>query len=327
MDRAGGNGVGRRKRLLGDCSRGERGPLLVVTGGVHGNEPSGVEALERVFAELERTRAPLRGRLVGLAGNLASLERGARFVDEDLNRLWTAERVAAARAGTAPATSETREQLELLEALEAVLAGASAGAALLDLHSTSGAGPPFAILSDRPDNRSLVEALHVPAVFGLHRDVRGTLNEWFDALGHTSVVLEGGQNADVETRARHESAIWVALATLGLLDEDCGVDFGAHRALLKASTAHLPGAIDVCLRWGIDPGERFRMEPGYANLQRVQRGELLARTGRFGEIPIRSPFDGMLLMPLYQEQGNDGFFLGLVNAPTAHGDQDPRRRA
>ena len=70
--------------------------------------------------------------------------------------------------------------------------------------------------------------------------------------------------------------------------------------------------IDVCLRWGIEPGERFRMEPGFANLQHVHRGQLLARTGRAGEVPIRAPFDGLLLMPLYQEQGSEGFFLGLV---------------
>jgi succinylglutamate desuccinylase len=312
MRSSGGNGAARRPRLLGDCSRGVTGPLLIATGGVHGNEPSGVEALERVFAELERLGAPLRGRFVGLAGNLASLERGARYVDEDLNRLWTSEKIAAARAQAAPATSEVREQRELLAAIEALLEQPAESATLLDLHSTSGAGPPFAILSDRPPNRRLVEALSVPAVFGLHRDVRGTLNEWFDALGHTSVVLEGGQNADPHTRARHEAALWTALASLGMLAEGCGIDFAAQRAVLASSTAHLPGSIDVCLRWGIEPGERFRMEPGFTNLQRVQRGELLARTGRHGEIPIRSPFDGMLLMPLYQEQGNDGFFLGLV---------------
>ena len=78
------------------------------------------------------------------------------------------------------------------------------------------------------------------------------------------------------------------------------MDIEAQRALLAASTAHLPASIDVCLRWGIEPGERFRMEPGFANLQPVQRGQLLARTGRFGEVPIRAPFDGLLLMPLYQ---------------------------
>ena len=312
MASAGGNGATRRPRVLGDCSRGVSGPLLIVTGGVHGNEPSGVESLERVFAQLERKSVPLRGRCVGLAGNIASLARSARYVDEDLNRLWTPERVAAARASSEPATSEVREQRELLAAIEALLETAPQSATLLDLHSTSGAGPPFAILSDTAPNRRLVEALSVPVVFGLHRDVHGTLIEWFDTLGHTSVVLEGGQNDAQETRVRHEAAIWTALASLGMVDEGCGIDLAAQRALLASSTAHLPGAIDVCLRWGIEPGERFRMEPGFANLQPVRRGELLARTGPAGEIPIRSPFDGMLLMPLYQAQGNDGFFLGLV---------------
>jgi succinylglutamate desuccinylase len=312
MELEGANGAAGRPRVLGDCSRGVPGPLLIVTGGVHGNEPSGVESLERVFEELERASVPLRGRFVGLAGNLASLARGARFVDEDLNRLWTPERVAAARGTSEPATSEMREQRELLFAIEALLQTPAESTTLLDLHSTSGAGPPFAILSDKVPNRRLVEALSVPAVFGLHRDVRGTLIEWFETLGHASVVLEGGQNDAPQTRARHEAAIWTALASLGMVDAGCGVDLAAQRALLASSTAHLPGAIDVCLRWGIEPGEHFRMEPGFANLQPVRRGELLARTGRHGEVPIRSPFDGMLLMPLYQAQGNDGFFLGLV---------------
>ena len=77
MASAGGNGATRRPRVLGDCSRGVSGPLLIVTGGVHGNEPSGVESLERVFAQLERKSVPLRGRCVGLAGNIASLARSA----------------------------------------------------------------------------------------------------------------------------------------------------------------------------------------------------------------------------------------------------------
>ena len=312
MERVEGNGARRWARVLGDYSCGLPGPLLIVTGGVHGNEPSGVEALQRVFAALERLEPALRGRFVGLRGNLCGLERNARYVDEDMNRLWTPERVQIARNGETPSTSEAREQRELLLALEELHEPPCESVTLLDLHSTSGVGPPFAILSDRPDNRRLVEALAVPAVFGLHRNVRGTLIDWFESLGHSSVVLEGGQNAAPQTRARHEAAVWTALGALGMLAGDCGMDIGSQRALLASSTAHLPGAIDVCLRWGIEPGERFRMEPGFANLQRVQRGELLARTGRFGEVPICSPFDGLLLMPLYQEQGSEGFFLGLV---------------
>jgi len=44
----------------------------------------------------------------------------------------------------------------------------------------------------------------------------------------------------------------------------------------------------------------------YANFDPVTKGELLAYD-RHGE--IRAKFDGLILMPLYQKQGNDGFFI------------------
>ena len=40
------------QRVLGEYGRGQAGPLLIFSGGVHGNEPSGVEALLEVFADL-----------------------------------------------------------------------------------------------------------------------------------------------------------------------------------------------------------------------------------------------------------------------------------
>ena len=49
------------------------------------------------------------------------------------------------------------------------------------------------------------------------------------------------------------------------------------------------------------------MEPGFANIQPVARGQLLARDRR-GE--IRAPEDCLVVMPLYQGLGDDGFFLG-----------------
>ena len=47
------------------------------------------------------------------------------------------------------------------------------------------------------------------------------------------------------------------------------------------------------------------MEPGFANLQKISEGQLLARD-RTGA--IRSTERGLILLPLYQDQGNDGFF-------------------
>ena len=94
-----GTAAGRRAadHLLGRFRGSAAGPLLVCIGGIHGNEPAGVAALERVVASLTRERPPFRGELVALRGNLAALELGRRFVDEDLNRIWTLPRIGSLR--------------------------------------------------------------------------------------------------------------------------------------------------------------------------------------------------------------------------------------
>jgi succinylglutamate desuccinylase len=48
------------------------------------------------------------------------------------------------------------------------------------------------------------------------------------------------------------------------------------------------------------------MREGYKNFQAIKAGEVLA-DDKNGEIV--APEDCLLLMPLYQRQGTDGFFL------------------
>ena len=48
------------------------------------------------------------------------------------------------------------------------------------------------------------------------------------------------------------------------------------------------------------------MKPGYRNFQRITKGEELAMDKKG---PIYAPKEGMIIMPLYQNSGNDGFFL------------------
>jgi succinylglutamate desuccinylase len=54
------------------------------------------------------------------------------------------------------------------------------------------------------------------------------------------------------------------------------------------------------------------MNPGYVNLQPIAESEVLARD-RTGD--VRAPEGGRVLMPLYQEQGDDGFFVVREFAP------------
>ena len=48
------------------------------------------------------------------------------------------------------------------------------------------------------------------------------------------------------------------------------------------------------------------MNLGYRNFQRVHKGDLL---GRDIEGDVIAPHSGYIMMPLYQKQGEEGFFI------------------
>ena len=64
-----------RDRIIGTYGKPGSGPLVIAIAGLHGNEPAGVNALERVFQYLHRYEIELDGFFVGLAGNLPALEQ------------------------------------------------------------------------------------------------------------------------------------------------------------------------------------------------------------------------------------------------------------
>lgn len=283
------------------------GPLLLVVGGMHGNEPAGVLAARRVLCALAEARPAMRGALVALAGNLGALGRGTRYVECDLNRAWTDDGLAASREDSA----EGREQRELAALLLPLLGAARGEVTLLDLHSTSAPGAPFVIMGDTLQNRRVAFRLGVPVILGLEERVEGTLLAYISDLGHTAVCLEGGQNESPLTVAHHEAAIWITLVGLGMLRAADAPDLEGQRARLSTAARGLPGVVEVRHREPVPPGEPFIMQPGFANFDRVRRGEPLARVGPPGrQRELVSPIRGLLLMPRYQGQGDDAYFLG-----------------
>ena len=113
-----------------------RGTTLVGVGGIHGNEPAGVRALENVLAELGRPGGGLsRGRFIAIAGNRPALDAGVRYIDRDLNRIWN--------AGDGRDDVEGSERAELLELLDGYRRASAGPPHLIDLHTTSGSAPPL----------------------------------------------------------------------------------------------------------------------------------------------------------------------------------------
>lgn len=295
------------RRELGRRDDGEPGPTLLLQGGIHGNEPAGVVAIQRVLARLTELGASVAGRIVALAGNLPALEHGTRYLVRDLNRQWLPHSLEQLHAADpADDTPEDQQQRELLHCYEQVVASATGPVVFLDLHTSSADGPPFVVLADTIDNRRIGLALGIPILLGLEELIDGACMEWFSSRGIVNCAIEGGRHMHPDTVANLESAIWLALEAIGILRKGA-VDLAPHRAHLQRVTHGLPPVVEIFHRHAIVPEDHFRMEPGFTNFSPVVRGQLLARD-RAGEVRARG--SSRVLLPLYQAQGDDGFFLG-----------------
>ena len=100
------------------------------------------------------------------------------------------------------------------------------------------------------------------------------------------------------------AVVRVALHQAGLAHEP---RLDEARDLLSRARGDLPRKIRVEHRHAVDPGRSFKMAPGFANIHAVSAGTLLAHDG---DREVRAARDGLVLLPLYQPQGADGFFFG-----------------
>ncbi|MBL8730522.1 MAG: succinylglutamate desuccinylase/aspartoacylase family protein [Planctomycetes bacterium] len=294
------------RRELGNWDVGRPGPTLLVLAGIHGNEPAGVRAAQRMLGRLQEQEVAIAGRIVVLGGNLGALAAARRFLDRDLNRGWSGPAIEALwRRPDEQLSAEDREQRELLQRFEQVLATATGPVVFVDLHSSSATGPPFLCLADTIDNRRLGLATGVPIILGIEETIEGASLEWFAQRGIAALAVEGGRHDEAATVANHEAVLWRLLERLRMLPVGT-VDLAPHHAQLQRAAVGVPAIVEIVLRHAITAEDRFRMEPGFVNFAPVERNRLLA-TDRHGE--IRAPSAGHVLLPLYQALGDDGFFL------------------
>ena len=313
------------ERFIGRLRGSEAGPTALISGGIHGNEPAGAVAARRVLEQLTAAATPIRGEIVAVAGNLEALAGDRRYVHHDLNRAWTADKIdRLVSRDPALDDSEMREQRELLGIFEEHRKNARGDVVILDLHTTSAGGPPFCLFSDTLANRRIVTQLGIPLVLGLEECIDGTLLDYATKVGMNAFVVEGGQHREEGSVAYHEAAIWLTLRAIGVIAPQHIPNEQRHRDVLRAATAGLPRALEVRYRHPVAPEDRFVMRPGYVGFQRIREDEVLAQDVS-GEIKARE--DGRVLMPLYQEQGEDGFFVIREIRPFWLGVSTAARRA
>lgn len=130
------------------------GPTVMITALIHGNELCGAWALKDVLASGIR---PRRGALILAFCNLAAFDRfdavnytASRFVDEDMNRIWSDDKLAD------PSTQERRRGAQILPWVKKT-------DWLMDIHSMSNSEVPLQMSGMEARNIDLALSLGNPA--------------------------------------------------------------------------------------------------------------------------------------------------------------------
>ena len=308
-----GNSIVEGEHLVGEFIGDESGPTLVVFGSVHGNEPSGLIAMRKAASKLQELGTNIKGRIYFLAGNTRAIKQNVRFIDCDLNRNWTLENInkTLPDSGIATTAAEDQEQRELLEIIERVFSSAKDEVYAMDLHSTSAKSTPFAMIGDTLRNRTFAQKFPATFLLGIEEQLDSTILEYINNLGAVTLGFEAGQHTDKTAIESQEALIWLALLNSGILSGSL-TKREKHEETLRRAMGSEKRIIEIRHRHAISSEDGFKMKPGYENFQQVRKGEHLAEDKR-GE--IRAKETSLILMPLYQSQGNDGFFLGREISP------------
>ncbi len=273
---------------------GVPGRHVLVTALIHGNELCGAWALKGL---LEAGVRPAAGILTLAFCNLEAFDRfdpashdASRFVDQDMNRQWSDDRIDAA---------DTRERRRAAQLRPFVRAADW----LLDLHSMHEPSAPLLLTGIQPRNRALARALRTPehiVVDAGHKD--GTRMRDYGRFGvveaegrddgSRSLLIECGFHGDPRSRAVAQDIVLRFLREAGALDAA-----SLDRLLPGWRLPDAPRQWALEVTGGVVAKSRgFRFAAPYTGLEVFeQAGALIGWND--GE-PVRTPYgDCVLVMP------------------------------
>ena len=266
---------------------GARGPHVLVTALVHGNEICGAIALDWLFKQKFR---PAKGVLTLAFCNVVAYQHfdpkapgDSRFMDEDFNRVWSPERLGG--KGNSVELRRARELVPVVEAADL----------LLDIHSMQHKTPALTISGPLEKGRRLARDIAFPAlVVSDEGHAGGRRMRDYGPFGdpekpQNALLVECGQHWERPSEAVAKETLVRFLAYAGIADA----------AWLKR---HLPKKrpapqrlIEVTHAVTIKTPD-FRFAADYRGLEVIpKKGSVLAHDGAE---PVKTPYDGcVLIMP------------------------------
>jgi predicted deacylase len=293
------------KRNLGSIKGSKISPSIIIFGGIHGNEPAGIHSLRIVLQKIEDENIKLNGNLYAIAGNLNALRKNIRFETTDLNRIWTDENIANINKPNKSLNSEEKEQLELYQIVKEILSNDKGPFYFIDLHTTSADTIPFITISDSLNNRKFSGNFSMPIVLGIEEYLDGPLLTYINEFGHISLGFEAGQHNEPISIENSEAFIWLSLEASGCINKKEIKKLEHYHQILTANGQN-KDFFEIDYRYLLQNKEDFIMVNGFKNFDSIKKQQVLALSN---DREIKANMNGRIFMPLYQQQGNDGFFI------------------
>lgn len=292
-------------RILGFVEGEKNKPTVVIIAGIHGNETAGVEASKKVLHKIKENNISFRGNLYVLIGNKNALSKGIRYENVDLNRIWKKEYIAAIQSKTQQPSAEVNEQIELHAIVQEILNREEGPFYFLDLHTTSSPSIPFITISDSLNNRKFSANFPVPVVLGIEEFLDGPFLTFINEFGHIALGFEGGQHNDKQSVKNCEAFVWLALAESKCVSKNAIPNLKMYKNKLRKWHPE-EAFFEINYRYDLKNNEHFKMDSGFENFEPISKDQHLAKSN--GE-DVTASDSGRIFMPLYQELGEDGFFI------------------
>ncbi|MCC7274751.1 MAG: succinylglutamate desuccinylase/aspartoacylase family protein [Alphaproteobacteria bacterium] len=280
---------------------GRPGPHVMVNSVIHGNELCGAIAVDFL---LRREVRPKVGKLSLVFCNVAAYlsfdptrPTVSRYVDEDMNRIWSPEVLGGARQSI---------ELERARALRPLVDTVDQ---LLDIHSMQHATAPLSLAGLTTQGLALAKAIGVPAMVVCdegHRAGR-RLRDYgdFGIEGHrrAAALVECGQHWE---KASADVAMAATLRFLRLFDIVDEAFFHEHQG---PDTAPPQQIVRVTEAVTIET-DHFSFAEPYIGLEVIEKAG--TRIGTDGDRPVVTPYDRcILIMPSRRlTKGNTAVRLG-----------------
>jgi hypothetical protein len=293
-------------RYIGKIETSPELPTVVFIAGIHGNEPSGVFALKQVFNHLNKNNIKPRGNVYAITGNMCALPEGKRFCEVDLNRIWFTQKPQNLNKSKGLSGPEYIQQKELLHEIERICERSTGKIYFIDLHTTSSVSCPFIPINDTMENRRFARKFPVPTVLGIEEFLDGPLLSYINEIDHIALGFEAGQHDAKSSIDYHIAFVGLVMLYSGIIDKTDFPDYDDYFKKLETAGRPEQAIYEIRSRFGLESGKEFEMLPGFKSFDKIVKDQHLAT---YNNQEVNAQESGKIFMPLYQNQGEDGFFI------------------